>query len=63
MTLDAYHCPPLDPGVSLGAYASVMQALGLIDGLADVVADDKVGLELDIENPTKQVRATKKAND
>ncbi len=52
-----------DPGVSFGAYASVMQALGLIDGLADVVADEKVGLELDVENLPKRVRARKKTND
>jgi len=48
-----------DPAVSLGIYASVMQALGLIDRLPDVVADDPVGLDLENERLPKRVRAKK----
>ncbi|MEI8396788.1 MAG: helix-turn-helix domain-containing protein [Rhodospirillaceae bacterium] len=52
-----------DPGVSFGAYASVMQAVGLIDGLADVVADDQVGMDLEVENLPKRIRLKKKNSD
>jgi len=49
-----------DTGVSIGAYASVMHAVGLIDGLADVAANDQAGLDLEIENLPKRIRARKK---
>ncbi|HLN22445.1 MAG TPA: helix-turn-helix domain-containing protein [Patescibacteria group bacterium] len=48
-----------DPAVSFGIYASVMQALGLIGPLGDVLADDPVGAELADEQLPKRVRARK----
>ena len=45
-----------DPAVSFGIYASVMQALGLIGPLADVVANDPVGLDLEDEHLPKRIR-------
>lgn len=37
-----------DPGVSMGIYASVLNALGLLDGVGDLAdpARDRLGLEL-----------------
>ena len=49
-----------DPGVSFGAYASVMQALGLIDGLADQAATDAVGLDMENERLPKRARVSKR---
>lgn len=48
-----------DPAVSFGIYASVMQALGLIGPLGDLVADDPVGADLEAEHLPKRVRAKK----
>lgn len=47
-----------DHGVSIGIYASVLQALGLLDGLAMVAdpASDKVGLSLSAADLPKRVR-------
>lgn len=47
-----------NPGVSMGSYATVLFALGLLDKLA-VIADvvtDKVGLDLDEEQLPKRIR-------
>jgi transcriptional regulator with XRE-family HTH domain len=47
-----------DPGVSIGIYAAVLQALGLLDGL-DQLADpsrDSAGLALLTEKLPKRVR-------
>lgn len=46
------------PGVSVGAYAMVLFALGLADRLADVAdpRNDVVGLELDEERLPKRIR-------
>jgi len=46
-----------DPSVSFGAYASVMHAVGLVGRLPNLVADDPVGLELEIETMPKRIRA------
>lgn len=37
-----------DPGVGIGIYAAVLQALGLLDGLADLAdaSGDQIGLDL-----------------
>jgi len=51
-----------DPAVSFGIYASVMQALGLIGPLSDLLADDQVGAALESERLPKRVR-TKKATE
>jgi transcriptional regulator with XRE-family HTH domain len=48
-----------DPAVGFGIYASVVQALGLVDRLMNVLADDPVGLELENEQLPKRVRAKK----
>jgi len=47
-----------DPGVSLGIYATVLFALGMIDRLADVAdpIHDAVGLELEEEHLPKRIR-------
>jgi hypothetical protein len=47
-----------DAGVSLGIYATVLFALGLIDRLADVAASsgDGVGLALEEERLPKRIR-------
>jgi len=50
-----------DPAVSFGIYASVMQALGLIGPLADLVADDPVGADMENEMLPKRVRTRKAA--
>lgn len=46
-----------DPAVSFGIYASVMQALNLIERLPDVAAEDRVGVELANEQLPKRIRA------
>ena len=47
-----------DPSVSIGIYAAVLQALGLLDGLDDVadVSRDDVGQALASANLPKRVR-------
>ena len=47
-----------DPGVSIGIYAAVLNALGLLDGLAAVAepANDAVGLTLAKERLPARVR-------
>src|ERR1035438_10212050 len=47
-----------DPGVSLGTYATVLFALGMVDRLADVAdpRHDAVGRELEEENLPKRIR-------
>lgn len=50
-----------DAAVSFGIYASVMQALGLIGPLSDLVADDQVGEDLESERLPKRVRTRKTA--
>jgi hypothetical protein len=35
------------PGVTIGAIANVLNTLGLIDGLASIAADDRVGRQLE----------------
>ena len=47
-----------DPGVSIGIYAAVLQALGLLDGLDDVadIGRDDVGQALASANLPKRVR-------
>ena len=47
-----------DPGVSLGTYATVLFALGMVDRLADVAdpRHDAVGLELEEENLPERIR-------
>jgi transcriptional regulator with XRE-family HTH domain len=50
-----------DFGVSIGIYASVLQTLGLLDGLADVAdpAKDEVGLRLSSGQLPERVRSPK----
>lgn len=48
-----------DPAVAFGIYASVMQALGLIRPLAEIVADDPMGEALANEKLPKRVRQRK----
>lgn len=47
-----------DPAVSLGIYAAVLQALGLLDRLAVVAApsEDEVGLALAADDLPQRVR-------
>ena len=47
-----------DPGVSLGIYATVLFALGMVDKLADLADSrhDTVGLELEEEHLPKRIR-------
>lgn len=47
-----------DAGVSMGVYAAVLQALGLLDGLGDVadISRDKVGQALASAELPKRVR-------
>lgn len=51
-----------DPGVSAGAYATVLFAVGMLDRLADVAdpRHDSVGLELEEEHLPKRVRISRK---
>jgi hypothetical protein len=50
-----------DPAVSIGIYAAVLQALGLLDGLGQLAdpSRDAVGLALDSEKLPKRVRLPK----
>ncbi len=52
-----------DPNVGIGIYASVLQALGLLDDLADIadIANDEVGQSLASANLPKRVRLKSKA--
>ena len=47
-----------DPGVSLGTYATVLFALGMVDRLADVAdpRHDALGLALEEENLPERIR-------
>lgn len=47
-----------DPGVSLGTYATVLFALGMVDRLADVAdpRHDAVGLALEEDNLPQRIR-------
>jgi hypothetical protein len=47
-----------DPGVGIGIYAATLQALGLLDGLADVadLSRDKVGQALAASELPKRAR-------
>jgi hypothetical protein len=48
-----------DPGVSIGIYCSVLNVLGLLDGVARLadVATDRVGVELEASRlPRRSVR-------
>lgn len=51
-----------NPGVSLGAYATVLFVLGLTDRLRDLadVTADTVGLELEEENLPQRIRRSRK---
>jgi len=51
-----------EPGVSLGAYATVLFCLGMIDRLADIanVRHDAIGLELEDEQLPQRIRGRKK---
>ncbi len=50
-----------DPGVSLGHYATVLFALGMVDRLADVAdpRHDSVGLALEEENLPQRIRLSR----
>ena len=52
-----------DAGVSLGTYATVLFALGMIDRLSDLadIRHDVRGLELDEENLPQRIRRSKAA--
>src|SRR5262245_61812577 len=47
-----------DPGVSIGIYAAVLQALGLLDGLSELAAagSDATGLAIATEKLPQRVR-------
>lgn len=47
-----------DPGVSIGIYASVLHALGLIDNLANLAdpTTDEIGITLEEQSRPKRVR-------
>lgn len=51
-----------DPGVSFGAYATVLFALGMADRLADVAdpRHDTVGLELEEEHLPQRIRFSRR---
>jgi DNA-binding XRE family transcriptional regulator len=51
-----------DPGVSAGAYTTVLYSLGLADRLADVAdpRDDTVGLELEEERLPQRIRLARR---
>lgn len=52
------------PGVSLGAYATVLFVLGLADRLGELadIKNDALGLELDEERLPKRIRHSRKSN-
>jgi hypothetical protein len=51
-----------DPRVSLGAYATVLFALGMADRLADIAdpRHDSVGLELEEEHLPERIRLARR---
>jgi len=51
-----------DSGVSMGTYATVLFALGMIDRLADLAdaRHDAVGLQLDEEHLPERIRLTRR---
>ncbi len=51
-----------DPGVSLGNYATVLFALGMVDRLAEVAdpRHDAVGLELEEEHLPERIRLSRR---
>jgi transcriptional regulator with XRE-family HTH domain len=49
-----------DPAVSFGIFATVMQALRLDGQLADVAADDRVGMMMENERLPQRVRIKRK---
>lgn len=51
-----------EPGVSLGSYATVLFALGLVNRLADVAdaRHDAVGLELEEERLPERIRLSRR---
>jgi transcriptional regulator with XRE-family HTH domain len=51
-----------DPGVSMGAYATVLFVLGMIDRIADIadVRFDRVGLALEEERLPMRIRSQSK---
>ena len=51
-----------EPGVSAGAYATVLFALGMVDRLADVadVRQDAVGLALEEEHLPERIRLSRR---
>jgi DNA-binding XRE family transcriptional regulator len=53
-----------DPGVSLGAYVTVLFALGMVDRLADVAdpRHDALGLALEEENLPERIRLPRLRN-
>lgn len=53
-----------DHGVSIGIYAAVLNALGLLDGLSALAdpANDDIGMELASANLPKRVRSKKDGN-
>lgn len=48
-----------DPAVSFGIYASVIQALGLIRSLDDILIDDPVGADLENDRLPQRIRSKK----
>ena len=51
-----------DPGVSIGAVATVMFILGMIDRLADIAdaSHDRLGLDLESEKLPKRISSSRK---
>ena len=51
-----------DPGVSLGTYATILFALGMVDRLADVAdpRHDAVGRELEEEHLPERIRLSRR---
>jgi hypothetical protein len=51
-----------DSGVSIGAYASVLFALGLIDHLGDIASlqNDSLGMRLEAQSLPKRIRSSGK---
>ncbi|HEY3496412.1 MAG TPA: hypothetical protein VGK73_17050 [Polyangiaceae bacterium] len=49
-----------DPGVSMGIYCSVLNAIGLLDGISRLadVATDRVGVELEASRLPRRTRQT-----
>jgi transcriptional regulator with XRE-family HTH domain len=51
-----------DPAVSFGIYASVLQALNLIERLPDLASEDPLGVEMANEQLPKRIRAKRPEN-